>query len=45
MRRKDKEIRAKEEIESIINRSEVCRIALSENNSGKEICWMLERHA
>ena len=32
MRRKDKEIKDKKEIESIINRAEVCRIALSENN-------------
>ncbi len=33
MRRKDKEIKDTEEIESIINRYDVCRIALSENNS------------
>ncbi|MFA4936465.1 MAG: pyridoxamine 5'-phosphate oxidase family protein [Candidatus Methanoperedens sp.] len=33
MRRKDKEIKDKKEIESIISRSDVCRIALSENNS------------
>ncbi len=33
MRRKDKEIKDTREIESIINRSDVCRIALSENNS------------
>lgn len=33
MRRKDKEIEDTREIESIINRSDVCRIALSENNS------------
>jgi nitroimidazol reductase NimA-like FMN-containing flavoprotein (pyridoxamine 5'-phosphate oxidase superfamily) len=33
MRRKDKEIKDIEEIESIINKSKVCRIALSENNS------------
>jgi len=33
MRRKDKEIKDMEEIESIINKSNVCRIALSENNS------------
>ncbi len=33
MRRKDKEIKDTREIESIINRSDVCRIALCENNS------------
>lgn len=33
MRRKDKEIKNIEEIESIIEKSNVCRIALSENNS------------
>ncbi len=33
MRRKDKEIKDIKEIESIINKSNVCRIALSENNS------------
>ncbi len=33
MRRKDKEIEDTREIESIINRSDVCRIALCENNS------------
>lgn len=33
MRRKDKEIKDKKEIESIINISDICRIALSENNS------------
>jgi nitroimidazol reductase NimA-like FMN-containing flavoprotein (pyridoxamine 5'-phosphate oxidase superfamily) len=33
MRRKDKEIKDKREIESIINISDICRIALSENNS------------
>ncbi|MFZ2411849.1 MAG: pyridoxamine 5'-phosphate oxidase family protein [Candidatus Methanoperedens sp.] len=33
MRRKDKEIKDIEEIESIIGKSNVCRIALSENNS------------
>lgn len=33
MRRKDKEIKDNKEIESIINKSNVCRIALSENNS------------
>lgn len=33
MRRKDKEIKNTKEIESIINRSDVCRIALCENNS------------
>ncbi len=33
MRRKDKEIEDKKEIESIISKSDVCRIALSENNS------------
>lgn len=33
MRRKDKEIKDTKEIESIINRSDVCRIALCENNS------------
>lgn len=33
MRRKDKEINDIKEIESIINKSNVCRIALSENNS------------
>lgn len=33
MRRKDKEIKDMEEIESIINKSNVCRIALSENDS------------
>jgi len=32
MRRKDKEIKDKKEIESIINRAIVCRIALSDNN-------------
>ena len=32
MRRKDKEIKDKEVIESIIKRATVCRIALSENN-------------
>lgn len=32
MRRIDKEIKDKKEIESIINRSYVCRIAISENN-------------
>jgi len=33
MRRKDKEIKDIKEIESIIEKSNVCRIALSENNS------------
>ncbi len=33
MRRKDKEITDKKEIESIINKFDVCRIALSEKNS------------
>ncbi len=33
MRRKDKEIKDTKEMESIINRSDVCRIALCENNS------------
>lgn len=33
MRRHDKEITDKKEIESIINESNICRIALSENNS------------
>ncbi len=33
MRRKDKEIKDAKEIESIISRSDICRIALSENNS------------
>jgi len=33
MRRKDKEIEDAKEIESMISRSDVCRIALSENNS------------
>ncbi|MCZ7402012.1 MAG: pyridoxamine 5'-phosphate oxidase family protein [Candidatus Methanoperedens sp.] len=33
MRRKDKEIKDIKEIESIISKSNVCRIALSENNS------------
>ncbi len=33
MRRKDKEIKDTKELESIISRSDVCRIALSENNS------------
>ncbi len=33
MRRKDKEIKDTREMESIINRSDVCRIALCENNS------------
>ncbi len=33
MRRKDKEMEDEKEIESIISRSDVCRIALSENNS------------
>jgi nitroimidazol reductase NimA-like FMN-containing flavoprotein (pyridoxamine 5'-phosphate oxidase superfamily) len=33
MRRKDKEIKDKKEIESIINISDICRIALSEKNS------------
>ncbi|CAG0971780.1 hypothetical protein METP3_01532 [Methanosarcinales archaeon] len=33
MRRKDKEIKDTKEIESIINKSDICRIALSENNS------------
>ncbi len=33
MRRKDKEIEDAKEIESIISRSDVCRIALCENNS------------
>jgi len=33
MRRQDKEISDKKEIESIINESNVCRIALCENNS------------
>jgi nitroimidazol reductase NimA-like FMN-containing flavoprotein (pyridoxamine 5'-phosphate oxidase superfamily) len=33
MRRKDKEIEDAKEIGSIISRSDVCRIALSENNS------------
>ncbi len=33
MRRNDKEIENKDEIESIISGSDVCRIALSENNS------------
>lgn len=33
MRRKDKEIKNTKEIESIINRSDVCRMALCENNS------------
>ncbi|MCE8423846.1 MAG: pyridoxamine 5'-phosphate oxidase family protein [Candidatus Methanoperedens sp.] len=33
MRRKDKEIKDAKEIESIISRSDVCRIAVSENNS------------
>lgn len=33
MRRKDKEIKDTREIESIINRSDVCRIALCDNNS------------
>ena len=32
MRRKDKEIKDKKEIESIIKRAKVCRIALSDNN-------------
>ena len=32
VRRKDKEIKDKEVIESIIKRATVCRIALSENN-------------
>ena len=32
MRRKDKEITDKEEIESIINEANVCRIAFSDNN-------------
>ena len=32
MRRKDKEIADKKEIESIIERANVCRIGLSENN-------------
>ncbi len=32
MRRKDKEIEDKKEIESIIRKSDVCRIALCENN-------------
>lgn len=32
MRRKDKEIKDRKEIESIISRSDVCRIALSEKN-------------
>jgi nitroimidazol reductase NimA-like FMN-containing flavoprotein (pyridoxamine 5'-phosphate oxidase superfamily) len=33
MRRKDKEIKDTKEIESIISRFDVCRIALSENNT------------
>ncbi len=33
MRRKDKEIKDKNEIESVIRKSDVCRIALCENNS------------
>ncbi len=33
MRRKDKEIKDKKEIESIINRCDICRIALCDNNS------------
>lgn len=33
MRRKDREVTDKKEIESIINRCDVCRIALCENNS------------
>ncbi len=33
MRRNDKEIKDTREMESIINRSDVCRIALCENNS------------
>ena len=32
MRRKDKEIKDRKEIESIIKRATVCRIGLSENN-------------
>ena len=32
MRRKDKEIKDKFEIETIINRAEVCRIGLSDDN-------------
>ncbi len=33
MRRKDKEIKDEKEIESVISKCDVCRIALCENNS------------